>query len=218
MMCKRVLLLVFVFVAYSFVSAQDELKFDSGPQPCPQVYVPTDFDLSQTQGDWYLYYTENTFNDQGCIGCNTAQISYAGVISEKPKYYINTCCRLSCADPRTADNSGVECGIKIGSGFISPKLPKLPNHGVINYENQNRIYTLFILGCEPRDFLVLFGCITYEQDNKTVPYHILRIYLRKRDPSAIALTKIHRIFDRYNVLNLRNFIRVDQGNKCDYIY
>lgn len=194
-----------------------DFGIDSGPKPCPMVNVPTAWDIGTAQGDWYVYATDNSYSSSGCIGCNTVQISFWEWAGKVPKYVLNSCCLLSCSDPRMSPTKGVKCGTNFGSGFIQPGNSLKPESGFIKYDNMGITYTLFVIGFDPRDFLILFGCVTYTENGQTKTYHILRVYTRKSNPSAATLAKINRVISRYDFINLRNFQRIDQGPQCIYV-
>lgn len=197
-----------------------ELCIISGPKGCPTVHVPLNFDIWQTQGDWYLYASENNFNSAGCIGCNTIQITYWQQYCEVPQFILNACCLLSCKDPSIPKNGGVTCGDTIGTGFIWPSLDDYPEWGIIKFENLGTIYTLFVIGFQNQEYFIVFGCIPYQVRGKTKLYYILRVYTRQPNPSPIVLNKINNVLNRIPETNLANFQIIGQGpgNSCIYVY
>lgn len=166
-----------------------------------------------------MYATDNNFNAAGCIGCNTVQISYWQNVGVVPQFILNACCLISCKDPRMAINGGVQCGDSVGTGFIWPNQQKYPQWGIVNYENLNIQYTLFVIGFDTRGYLILFGCITYKENGKDKIYYILRVYTRQPNPSDLVLSQISTVLNRYAETNLKNYLQIAQGsaNKCIYV-
>lgn len=199
---------------------EKELCVVSGPRGCPTVHVPKNWQIFDSQGEWYLSLTDNNFNEAGCVGCNTVQISYWQQIGKVPQFIFNACCMISCQDPRMAMNGGTACGNAYGTGFIWPNQQNNPGWGIVNYENLGNQYTLFVVGFESREYMIFFGCVTYKENGMTKQYYILRVYTRQPnpDPEGLVWAKIQNVLDRYN-WDKNNFLSIAQGpsNQCIYV-
>lgn len=213
---KTLLALLLVFVASTF--AQNK-EVDSGPWPCPKVNCLTGWDIAKSQGDWYYWYSDNKFEDQGCLGCNTIQISYSTTKGKVPWFYLNSCCGVSCTHPDIADNFGFECGIRIGSGYIYPAYEDDLGLGIIKYQNLGITYTLTVLGFDDHKYLILYACITITEPGKPPSTkEVIRIFTRSRNPSADTISEIQGILGHYPFIKLQAKWKIDQGSQCNYVY
>lgn len=204
----------------SFPEDQFEENFEvpTGNGQCPSVFVSQTWDIGLSQGDWYLYFSGNNYASQGCVGCSTMQISLWDWLGG-PQYVMNNCCLLSCANDKVKTNGGVNCGVNLGSGFITPEYANNPNIGALNYELGGQSFGIKVLGFEQNEFFIYYGCEdVIEQEFSTI-FHRYRIYTRSPNPSASVQAKIQSVANRYPFTDF-NYIPpyqyIYQGPQCIY--
>lgn len=111
---------------------------------CPKISYINNFNLPRIVGWWYRVFTTSDIPE--CFN-NEGQTMYASQFNDK---IINVafCCRSA------ANTDIVACGSNIGSGTCTVT----SNPGEFTYEFDNKVYTIYVLDTDYKNFMLIYGC------------------------------------------------------------